>query len=158
MPGGKLCQDRGSRPVRVTVGRPNVWVHKSSQTHFLRQRQHADHDDCDSPDALKDARATLKLRQPVSECLTKRVAREDRHHGDDVWAFLSALFAALTAVFAKVGVENVNSDLATFIRTVVIIVVLGGILAARGLFQPVTTISPRTYLFLGLSGLATGVS
>ena len=94
----------------------------------------------------------------MSECLTKRVAREDRHHGDDVWAFLSALFAALTAVFAKVGVENVNSDLATFIRTVVIIVVLGGILAARGLFQPVTTISPRTYLFLGLSGLATGVS
>jgi bacterial/archaeal transporter family protein len=75
-----------------------------------------------------------------------------------VWASLSALFAALTAIFAKVGVENVNSDLATFIRTVVIIVVLGGILAARGLFQPLSSISTRTYLFLGLSGLATGAS
>ena len=75
-----------------------------------------------------------------------------------VWASLSAFFAALTAIFAKVGVENVNSDLATFIRTVVIIVVLGGILAARGLFQPPSSISTRTYLFLGLSGLATGAS
>jgi bacterial/archaeal transporter family protein len=75
-----------------------------------------------------------------------------------VWASLSAFFAALTAIFAKVGVENVNSDLATFIRTVVIIVVLGGILAARGLFQPLSSISTRTYLFLGLSGLATGAS
>jgi bacterial/archaeal transporter family protein len=75
-----------------------------------------------------------------------------------VWASLSAFFAALTAIFAKVGVENVNSDLATFIRTAVIIVVLGGILAARGLFQPLSSISTRTYLFLGLSGLATGAS
>ena len=75
-----------------------------------------------------------------------------------VWALLSALFAALTAIFAKVGVENVNSDLATFIRTVVVLVVLGTILAARGLFQPLTTIAGRTYLFLALSGLCTGAS
>ena len=75
-----------------------------------------------------------------------------------VWAMLSATFAALTAIFAKVGVETVNSDLATFIRTVVILAVLGAILAARGLFQPLTSISARTYLFLGLSGLATGAS
>ena len=56
-----------------------------------------------------------------------------------VWAMLSAAFAALTAIFAKVGVETVNSDLATFIRTVVILAVLGAILAARGLaliFRP----------------------
>jgi bacterial/archaeal transporter family protein len=75
-----------------------------------------------------------------------------------IWALLSAAFAALTAIFAKIGVENVNSDLATFIRTVVVIVVLGGILAVRGLFQPITSISGRTYLFLALSGLATGAS
>jgi len=75
-----------------------------------------------------------------------------------VWALLSAGFAALTAIFAKVGVDNINSDLATFIRTVVIIAVLGAILAARGLFQPLASISTRTYLFLGLSGLATGAS
>jgi bacterial/archaeal transporter family protein len=74
------------------------------------------------------------------------------------WALLSAGFAALTAVFAKVGVTNVNSDFATFIRTVVILVVLAVILAARGLFQPLSSISPRTYLFLGLSGIATGAS
>ena len=75
-----------------------------------------------------------------------------------LWALLSAAFAALTAVFAKVGVANVNSDFATFIRTIVILVVLGFILAARGLFQPVGSISAKTYLFLGLSGLATGAS
>ena len=74
------------------------------------------------------------------------------------WALLSAGFAALTAIFAKVGVENVNADLATFIRTVVILVVLGAILFMRGLFQPLTSISGRTYLFLALSGLATGAS
>jgi bacterial/archaeal transporter family protein len=74
------------------------------------------------------------------------------------WALLSAMFAALTAVFAKVGVANVNSDFATFIRTIVILVVLTVILAARGLFQPLGSISPRTYVFLGLSGLATGAS
>ena len=75
-----------------------------------------------------------------------------------LWALLSAAFAALTAIFAKIGVENINSDLATFIRTIVIAVVLGGLLAARGLFQPLASISPRTYLFLGLSGCATGAS
>jgi bacterial/archaeal transporter family protein len=75
-----------------------------------------------------------------------------------VWALLSAVFAALTAIFAKVGVENVNSDLATFIRTVVVLVALGVILAARGLFQPLTAIAGRTYLFLALSGLCTGAS
>ena len=74
------------------------------------------------------------------------------------WALLSAAFAALTAIFAKIGVENVNSDLATFIRTVVILIVLGGILLARGLFQPMTSISGRTYLFLALSGVAPGAS
>ena len=75
-----------------------------------------------------------------------------------IWALLSAAFAALTAIFAKVGVENVNSDLATFIRTVVVLVVLGGILLMRGLLQPLATISGRTYLFLTLSGMATGAS
>jgi len=57
------------------------------------------------------------------------------------WALLSAAFAALTAIFAKIGVENINSDLATFIRTIVIVAVLGGLLAARGLFQPLSSIS-----------------
>jgi len=71
---------------------------------------------------------------------------------------MSAVFAALTAVFAKVGVENVNSDYATFIRTIVILVILGFILAATGQWQPVGTVSARTYLFLALSGLATGGS
>ena len=74
------------------------------------------------------------------------------------WAILSAAFAALTAIFAKIGVENVNSDFATFIRTVVIICVLGAILYATGQWQPPGSISPRTYAFLALSGLATGGS
>lgn len=74
------------------------------------------------------------------------------------WAVLSALFAALTAIFAKVGIENVNSDFATFIRTVVILVTLALILLATGQFQSPDTISGRTYFFLLLSGLATGAS
>ncbi len=71
---------------------------------------------------------------------------------------LSASFAALTAIFAKVGIENINSDFATFIRTIVILAVLAGMLAALGEFQPLGSISSRTYLFLILSGLATGAS
>ncbi|MBK1868564.1 EamA family transporter [Aestuariivirga sp. YIM B02566] len=74
------------------------------------------------------------------------------------WAFLSAMFAALTALFAKVGIENVDSDLATFIRTLIIAAVLAGILAVMGKFQSPSSISARTYIFLILSGLATGAS
>lgn len=75
-----------------------------------------------------------------------------------IWALLSAGFAALTAIFAKVGIQNVNSDFATFIRTLVIIGVLAVILAATGNWQSPTSISGRTYVFLILSGLATGAS
>ena len=74
------------------------------------------------------------------------------------WALLSAGFAALTAIFAKVGIENVNSDFATFIRTVVILLALGAILLATGQWQPADSVSGRSYLFLVLSGLATGAS
>ena len=74
------------------------------------------------------------------------------------WALLSAAFAALTAVFAKVGVENINSDFATFIRTLVILGVITSILATTGQWQPLGTVSARTYTFLVLSGFATGLS
>ena len=74
------------------------------------------------------------------------------------WALLAAVFAALTAIFAKLGVEDVNSDFATFVRTLVIVLVLGGILVATDQFQPLRSISARSYLFLCLSGLATGAS
>ncbi len=74
------------------------------------------------------------------------------------WALLSAAFAALTAIFAKVGVENVNSDFATFIRTLVIVGVTAAILTATGAWQPFDAVSARTYAFLVLSGLATGAS
>jgi transporter family protein len=74
------------------------------------------------------------------------------------WALLSAFFAALTAIFAKVGVENVNSDFATFVRTLVIICVLAAILTALGEWQLPALVSRRTYVFLILSGLATGAS
>lgn len=74
------------------------------------------------------------------------------------WAMASAAFAALTAIFAKVGVENVNSDFATFIRTIVILFVLGVILTATGQFQSLGSISSRSYTFLILSGMATGGS
>lgn len=75
-----------------------------------------------------------------------------------VWAILSAGFAALTAIFAKIGIENVNSDFATFIRTIVILLALGAILIGTGQWQPLGSVSGRSYLFLVLSGLATGGS
>jgi transporter family protein len=68
------------------------------------------------------------------------------------------MFAALTAIFAKVGVENINSDLATFLRTIVIVVILAAIVAVTRQYQPLVSISMRTYAFLALSGLATGAS
>ncbi|MFN4127625.1 EamA family transporter [Pannonibacter indicus] len=74
------------------------------------------------------------------------------------WALLSAGFAALTAVFAKVGVENVNSDFATFIRTIIILMAAGLMIYITGNWQAPSTVSPRTWLFLVLSGLATGAS
>ena len=75
-----------------------------------------------------------------------------------LWALLSAGFAALTAIFAKVGIEHVNSDFATFIRTIVILLTLGAILVGTGQWQPLGSVSGRSYLFLVLSGLATGGS
>ncbi|MGO4707115.1 EamA family transporter [Microvirga sp. 2MCAF38] len=74
------------------------------------------------------------------------------------WALSSAAFAALTAIFAKVGVEQINSDFATLIRTAIILLVLGAILTASGQWQPLSSISGRSYVFLTLSGLATGAS
>jgi transporter family protein len=76
--------------------------------------------------------------------------------GWQFWALLSAAFAALTAILAKVGVEDIDPDLATFIRTLVIVVMLGGLLLAAG--QKPTSITPKAALFLTLSGLATGAS
>ncbi len=78
--------------------------------------------------------------------------------GWQVWALLSAGFAALTAIFAKIGVEGVNSDFATLIRTCVVIVVLTAIVGATGQFQPLREISAKTWLFLALSGLGAGAS
>lgn len=74
------------------------------------------------------------------------------------WALLSASFAALTAIFAKIGVEDVSSDFATFFRTLVIAAVTAAILASTNQFQPLGSISRRSYAFLTLSGLATGAS
>lgn len=75
-----------------------------------------------------------------------------------VWALLSAAFAALTAIFAKIGVEGVNSDFATFFRTLVVAAVLGAILIATGQMQGLGAIGNRSLTFLVLSGLATGAS
>ena len=75
-----------------------------------------------------------------------------------LWALLSASFAALTAIFAKVGIENVNSDFATFIRTIVILVAAGAMVVLTGGWQAPGTVSPKSWTFIVLSGLATGLS
>ncbi|MBV9827765.1 MAG: EamA family transporter [Alphaproteobacteria bacterium] len=74
------------------------------------------------------------------------------------WAVLSAIFAALTAIFAKIGVSDVNSDFATFIRTIVILLALTAFLTGTGQWQAPGAVTGRTYAFLVLSGLATGAS
>lgn len=74
------------------------------------------------------------------------------------WAILSAVFAALTAIFAKVGIENINSDFATLVRTVVILVTLALILTATSRWENPASVTAKSWLFLTLSGLATGAS
>lgn len=74
------------------------------------------------------------------------------------WALMAAVFAALTAIFAKIGVEGVNSDLATFIRTLVILVIVTLIVSVTGQWRGMGDIGSRTMVFLVLSGLATGAS
>jgi len=74
------------------------------------------------------------------------------------WALLSAVFAALTAIFAKVGLEGVDSDLATLVRTFVIMAVLIGFVHVTRKWSNPFELSSRTWLFLVLSGLATGAS
>lgn len=75
-----------------------------------------------------------------------------------VWAVLSACFAALTAIFAKIGLEGIDSDFATLVRTVVILFVLAGFVAYAGKWSNPMDLRPKTVLFLVLSGLATGAS
>jgi len=75
-----------------------------------------------------------------------------------VWAVLAAVFAALTAIFAKIGVEDVGADFATFLRTLVVIAALAVILTATGGWQTLGSLSARSGVFLVLSGLATGAS
>lgn len=79
-------------------------------------------------------------------------------HGWFYWAVLSAVFAALTAIFAKIGIQGVDSDLATLIRTAIIIVVLSAFVVWTGKWANPLELSHKTWLFLGLSGLATGAS
>src|SRR5690349_4836970 len=75
-----------------------------------------------------------------------------------VWALGSAGFAAVTAIFAKVGVENVNSDFATFVRTIVILVAAGAMVFITQSWQAPSSVTPKTWTFLILSGCATGLS
>ena len=74
------------------------------------------------------------------------------------WALLAAVFAALTAIFAKIGISGLNSDFATFIRTMVILAALAGFLSFTGQWQNASSVSSKSWLFLVLSGLATGAS
>lgn len=74
------------------------------------------------------------------------------------WAILSAVFAALTAIFAKIGIQGVDSDFATLVRTTIVMVVLSAFVWYAGKWSNPFTLSTKTWIFLGLSGLATGAS
>jgi transporter family protein len=75
-----------------------------------------------------------------------------------LYALLSAVFAALTAVLAKIGIKGVDSNLATAIRTVVILVLAWGIVYFRGGLEHIGDLTRTNWIFIGLSGLATGLS
>jgi transporter family protein len=75
-----------------------------------------------------------------------------------IFALLSALFAALTAIFAKIGIRGVDTDLATAIRTVVILIIAWGIAFFRGGTATMQTLTRQNIIFLCLSGVATGLS
>jgi len=79
-------------------------------------------------------------------------------HAWFVWALLSAVFAAATAIFAKIGIQGVDSDLATLVRTAIIIVVLTAFVMATGKWSNPFELPSHTWIFLGLSALATGAS
>jgi transporter family protein len=98
----------------------------------------------------RTASTELEETSKTTEILTSPVKALKR--------LLSALFAAFTAIFAKIGIKEINSDFATFIRTIVILIVLGAILFATDQFQSVRSIQNKSLLFLILSGLATGGS
>jgi transporter family protein len=74
------------------------------------------------------------------------------------WALLSAVFAALTAIFAKIGIQGVNSDLATLVRTAFVLVLLAAFVVATGKWSNPLALPAKTWLFLGLSAVATGAS
>ncbi len=75
-----------------------------------------------------------------------------------IYALLSALFAALTAILAKVGIKGINSDLATAIRTVFILIIAWAIVFARKEIYGINILSKNNWLFLSLSGITTGLS
>lgn len=74
------------------------------------------------------------------------------------WALMSAVFASLTAIFAKIGLEGVDSDFATMIRTFIILFSIIGFVLYAGKWVDPLSLRPKTWLFLTLSGLATGAS
>ncbi|SEG40774.1 transporter family protein [Halpernia humi] len=75
-----------------------------------------------------------------------------------IYALLAAFFAALTAIFAKIGVENVNSNLATAIRTIVVLIMISAIVYFRNEYKNIGEITSKTWFFLTISGVCTGLS
>ena len=115
--------------------------------------------------ATKDDSSAYNTPPPFESVASLAMTANERHLMNpetlsswQVWALLSAVFAALTAIFAKIGVEDINSDLATFIRTVVVLVSFALILFATGQFSNPGPISQKSWIFLVLSGLGTGAS
>jgi len=109
------------------------------------------------------ARDMLAASRPTAPDYTGQTRSEETERMETgatwfFWALLSAVFAAMTAIFAKVGLTGIDSDLATLVRTGVITVVLAAFVFATGKWTNPMTLPPKTLLFLVLSGLATGAS
>ena len=88
----------------------------------------------------------------------KQAEQKDEHRSWMIYAILSAVFAALTSILAKIGISGVESNLGTAIRTAVVLIMAWGIVLAKGKHKGIKSIEKRELVFIGLSGLATGAS
>lgn len=109
-------------------------------------------------DKTSPRRREVLILVPDTATNGRGLAMQNYTNSWQFWALLAAVFAALTAIFAKIGVGGINSNFATFLRTIVVVVALGMLLWFTGEYHSLTVLSTRTVVFLVLSGLATGAS
>ena len=152
-PQGRLIDEHGKREVAPAMYKVLEWGNSKPATEDSSQTNPDENNHRSSSVAVGGQRS----RAQRDECLAEIGAMQLRESWL-LFALGSALFAALTALFGKLGVVGINSNLATFIRTIVILIVTAGILSLRQEWAKPAGLPLHSWLFLVLSGIATGLS